>query len=137
MIQHRRKDYLIRLIEELFKKLFQLLDRDTHATVEEKLSVIGEIHTFFHETFNISSSDDSETIINKINDTELLEHYIKILVLEYQISSNKTEDTLYTALEITEYLQNTDSTYSWERNVMREDILRLLDKNNNKESPIT
>lgn len=129
MIQHKKKDYLIRLIEELFKKLFQLLDRDTNVPAEEKLSVIKEIHTFFHETFNIDSSDNTEILINKISDIELLDHYAKTFIMEYEISTAKTENTLLTALEIIEYLQNADSTYSWERTIMREDILRLLNEN--------
>lgn len=129
MIQHKKKDYLLRLIEELFKKLFQLLDKDTNVSTEEKLTVIKEIHTFFRETFNITPSDNTETLIDKISDVELLDHYIKTLVMEYEISAIKTENTLLTALEMIEYLQNVDSTYSWERTIMREDILRLLDEN--------
>lgn len=135
MLQHKKKDYLIRLIEELFKKLFQLLDKDTNVSSEEKHSAIKEIHQFFKETFNVDTYDNTEVIIEKISDADLLEHYVKTIIIEHQISTAQEDDTLHTALEILEYLQNTDSTYSWERTIMREDILRILDKSSKEDFP--
>lgn len=127
MLQHRKKDFLIRLIEEMFKKMMQIKD-DNRTDNPEKLSLINDCYTFFTENLGITENDDSEAIIRKIEDFELLEQYAKLLLTDYEIKS-KDRNKLTTALEIIDYLQATDKTYSWDRTVMREDILRHLDEN--------
>jgi len=127
MLQHRKKDYLIRLIEELSKKLQQLKDSNRNIDDPEKLSVINDCYTFFTDNFDISKTDNAEELIEKINDSDLLEQYAKLLLSDYEIIAGEKEKLLK-ALSIIEYLQKTDITFSWERTVLQEDILRLLDE---------
>lgn len=129
MLQQRKKDYLLRLIEELFKKLQQLMDSDKNFNDSQKLSIIEDCYHFFTDTFDVKKTDSPRTLIEKISDNDLLEQYAKLLLTENQLLS-KDKEKLITALEITEYLQDTDISYSWERTILREDILRELDKNN-------
>lgn len=124
----------MRLIEELFKKLYQMLNKDSYVPDAEKISVINEIHTFFAEIFDVKKTDHTDVLIEKISNIELLEQYAKMLQVEYEVIPDKKEN-LYTALEIVEYLQGADSTYSWERTILKEDILRLLDENKEQDNP--
>lgn len=127
MLQQRKKDYLLRLIDEFFKRLQLLMDKNMNADNTEKLSIMNDCHTFFSDTFGVSKTDESPILIEKINDSDLLEQYAKLLFGEYEITKEHN-DRLTTALEIIEYLQNTDNTYSWERTILHEDILRKLDE---------
>lgn len=129
MLQQRKKDYLMRLLEELSKKLMMLLDKNRKVDDEETLSILKECYDFFHDTFGVTKSDDTDKLIEKIDDRDLLEQYAKLLLTESELTS-AGKDRLSTALDITEYLQNTDVTFSWDRTILREDILRKLDKNN-------
>lgn len=126
MINHRKKDYLIRLLEELFKKLQQQINSKNKLSDSETVAILDEGYTFFHENFNATKEDSEENLIEKIKDIELLEQYAKLLLTEYD-TTNKHEALLLKALAIVEYLENTDNTYSWERTVLKEDILHRLD----------
>ncbi len=66
--------------------------------------------------------------MEKINDNDLLEQYAKLLMIEYDITNKKDRGNLVKALDIIEYIQNADTTYSWERTVLREDLLHRLDE---------
>lgn len=127
MIQQRKKDYLQRLIEELSKKLHQLQEEGRSADDSEKQKLLGECFTFFRENFEVSPVDDFESIIEKVDDFDLLEQYAKLLMTEYDMADTKDNESLNNALSIVEYVENMDKTYSWERTVLREDILHRLE----------
>lgn len=126
MLQQRKKDFLQRLIEEFFKKLNQVVNGETHLTTDETESLLKECFGFFSENLGVSKADEIPVIIEKINDIELLEQYAKMLMAAYDISVEKDKGILLKALDIIDYLQNTDSTYSWSRIVLREDLLYRL-----------
>ena len=98
MIQQRKKDYLIKLIEE------------------------------FSQNFNTTQSDTASELTDKIKDPDLLEQYAKLLLNKYNISDIKYIYQLHVALDIVTYIEASDNTYSWDRNILREDLLRLLDQ---------
>jgi len=128
MLQQRKKDYLQRLIEEFFKKLNQAINGEVYLTNEEKELLLGECFDFFSENLKVSTTDETFVIIEKVSDIELLEQFAKMLMSVYDISEKKDKDILLKAFDITEYLQETDNTYSWSRVVLREDLLHRLDK---------
>ena len=129
MIQQRKKDYLQRLIEEFFAKLHELANESKNqaSTLAEKKRILSECFFLFNNDFNISLEDSAEAIILKINDNDLIEQYAKLLLTKYETSDIKEIYQLHTALDLIEYLEVTDTTYSWNRTILKEDILRLLD----------
>lgn len=129
MLQQQVKDYLLRLIQEFFKKLQLLMEKGSKLNKAEKLSIINDCYNFFSNSFGISETDNAKILIEKVKDNDLIELYVKLLFAEFEVTS-KNKENLYTALELIEYLQNTDATFSWERTILREDILCILDENN-------
>lgn len=129
MLQQRRKDFLMRLLEEFMKKLQQLTDNREKLSDSEQKGILNECFTFFSTNFRTSITDDSDILIEKINDRDLLEQYPKLLMMQYDLSEERNKADLQKALVIIEYLQNTDVSYSWDRVVLREDILHRLDNN--------
>ncbi|MBF0577778.1 hypothetical protein [Dysgonomonas sp. GY617] len=129
MIQQRKKDYLQRLIEDFFSKLHELINQDKNleSVTTEKKQILRECFTLFDNDFNISQEDSAETIMIKIGDNDLIEQYAKLLLTKYEISDIKEVYQLHRALDLVEYIEATDKTYSWNRTILKEDILRLLD----------
>lgn len=128
MLQQRKKDYLQRLIEEFFKKLDQMVNEETALDDSEKKALLNECFGFFSENLQVERADKVETLIEKISDNDLLEQYAKLLMTEYDLSENKDREGLLKSLSILEYLERTDRTFSWERTVLKEDVLHRLDK---------
>lgn len=126
MINQRKKDYLQRLIEEFFAKLQALYSEG--ANLDDARSQLNDCLRFFVENFDTKQSDSLDVLVQKINNAELLEQYAKLLLTKYRITTLKEIDQIETALAIVEYLQKTDSTYSWDRTVLREDLLKALDE---------
>ena len=129
MLQQQVKYYLLRLIQEFFKKLQLLMEKGSKVNEAEKLSIINDCHAFFSNSFAVSDTDNTEIIIEKVKDKDLLDLYVKLLLTEFEVTS-RNKEKLSIVLELIEYLQNTDATFSWERTILREDILRILDENN-------
>ncbi len=129
MIQQRKKDYLQRLLEEFFAKLHELANenKNSDSNSDEKKHIVSECLFLFNTDFNISQEDPAETIVIKIGDNDLIEQYAKLLQTKYEITDIKEVYQLHIALDMVEYLEATDTTYSWNRAVLKEDILRLLD----------
>ena len=129
MIQQRKKDYLQRLIEDFFSKLHELINQDKNleSVTTEKKQILRKCFTLFDNDFNISQEDSAETIMIKIGDNDLIEQYAKLLLTKYEISDIKEVYQLHIALDLVEYIEATDKTYSWNRTILKEDILRLLD----------
>lgn len=128
MLQQRKKDYLQRLIEEFFKKLEELINGKRILKDEEKKSILNDCFRFFFDNFGTLKDDRAEKIIEKIEDSALLEQYARLLTMKYEITGLKDKEELNIALSIIDYLQKTESAYSWDRTILREDILRLLDE---------
>jgi hypothetical protein len=127
MLQQRKKDYLIRLLEELMKKINQMLSQDVRLNEAEKGKILRDCFDFFEMNYHASDSDSAGELIEKIPDTELLEQYPRLLMTQYDLSAGKDNSILHKALAIIQFLEATDKTYSWERVVLREDILHRLD----------
>ena len=119
----------MRLLEEFMKKLQQLTDNREKLSDSEQKDILNECFTFFSTNFRTSITDDSDILIEKINDRDLLEQYPKLLMMQYDLSEEGNKADLQKALVLIEYLQNTDVSYSWDRVVLREDILHRLDNN--------
>lgn len=124
MIQQRRKDYLQKLIEDLFSKLHQLRKIQTDMT--EKRKRLKDCFDFFEINFSVQPSDTALSLIQKIGDEDLLEQYAKLLLNRYEMIDIKDVVQLHVALDIVQYLEVSSITYSWERTVLKEDLLRLL-----------
>lgn len=129
MIQQRKKDYLQRIIEEFFAKLQEFENKGQKLSPLERKTILDDCYKFFADNFGVKQIDTTEQLAQKIDSVELFEQYAKLLLSEYEIAENKDKSILFKALSIVEQLQDTDKTYSWERTVLREDILRLLDEN--------
>lgn len=128
MLQQRKKDYLQRLIEEFFSKFYALINESEKIDDNEKKELLKEGIDFYAEYFGTKQDDSAEVLINKIQDVGLLENYSKLLLIKNRIVDIKDSVQLYVALDIVKYLEETDNTFSWERTVLREDLLRLLDE---------
>ena len=128
MIQQRKKDYLIKLIEEFFAKLQQLKQAQEGENPTEEKEIINDCMAFFQSNFNTTQSDTASELTDKIKDPGLLEQYAKLLLNKYNISDIKYIYQLHVALDIVTYIEASDNTYSWDRNILREDLLRLLDQ---------
>ena len=128
MIQQRKKDYLIKLIEEFFAKLQQLKQAQEGENPTEEKEIINDCMAFFLSNFNTTQSDTASELTDKIKDPDLLEQYAKLLLNKYNISDIKYIYQLHVALDIVTYIEASDNTYSWDRNILREDLLRLLDQ---------
>lgn len=127
MLQQRKKDYLQRLIEEFFKKLDQMVNREVVLDDTEKKALLDECFDFFSENLQTEKNDNTEILIEKISDNDLLQQYAKLLMTEYDLSENKDREGLLKSLSILGYLESPDKTFSWERTVLKEDILHRLD----------
>ncbi len=128
MLQQRKKDYLMRLHEEFMKSIHKLIDKRETLSEDEQQQILYNAFSFFTENFDVTEADAEETIIEKIPDVELLQQYARLLFINSQYNTNLSIGDLQKALQIIEYLQETDKTYSWEREVLREDILRTLEQ---------
>jgi len=128
MIQQRKKDFLQRILEEFFAKFQELLNDRTPLDLNEKKDLLNNAFNFFFETFEVKQSDSIESVIEKIGDADLLQQYARLLYIKYEIVDIKEPDQLQMALGIVKYLEDADRTYSWDRTVLREDVLRLLDE---------
>ncbi|WP_353121259.1 hypothetical protein [Dysgonomonas capnocytophagoides] len=128
MIQQRKKDYLIKLIEEFFAKLQQLKQAQEGENPTEEKEIINDCMAFFQSNFNTTQSDTASELTDKIKDPDLLEQYAKLLLNKYNISDIKYIYQLHVALDIVTYIEASDNTYSWDRNILREDLQRLLDQ---------
>lgn len=128
MIQQRKKDYLQRLIEDFFVKLQQFQQDGDNP--DEGKKIVNDCLAFFQTHLNTLQSDSSAILIQKIENPDLLEQYARILLKKYEIVDIKETDQLHVALDIVENLEISDNTYSWNRNILKEDLLRLLDQNN-------
>lgn len=126
MIQQRKKDYLQRLIEEFFAKLQQLDNEKQKLTIDEQKAILEECFRFFEEEFSLKKGDSLTYIIEHVDRIELLEQYARMLMTEYELNDIKNSGSLLKALDIVEYLEKTDNVYSWDRTILKEDILRYL-----------
>lgn len=129
MIQQRKKDYLQRLIEEFFSKLSELINEKnrTDSDPAEIKATLNECFNFFITHFNVNQEDSALAIVDKVEDYELIEQYAKLLKTKYEIVDIKEIYQLHIALDLINYLETADTTYSWNRTILKEDILRLLD----------
>lgn len=128
MIQHTRKDYLQRLIEEFFAGFHDLLSENPDLNPEERKVLLMNGLSFFSKNLDVSQSDQSETLVKKIKDHDLLEQYARLLYLKFTITDIKESEQLQTALEIIRYLEKTSTDYSWGRTILKEDLLHLLEE---------
>ncbi|WP_165020492.1 hypothetical protein [Dysgonomonas sp. ZJ279] len=128
MIQQREKDYLQRIIEEFFAKLQEMDNNTEGLSLPERRIILEDCYKFFADNFEVTKIDTVEQLAEKIDSVELFEQYAKLLLNEYEITDNKDKALLLKAFSIVETLENTDTTYSWERTVLREDVLRLLEE---------
>ena len=129
MINHRKKDYFQRILEEFFMRLNKLINRDSDSDTETSRTLLNDCFTFFKENFEVERSDSREEIIDKIKYQELIEQYARLLYTEYTILDIKYKENLFDALYLIEFLQRADSDYSWDRTILREDILRVIEQN--------
>lgn len=128
MIQQRKKDYLQRLIEEFFSKYHELINGASPANPEEKKELLDSALKYFTTDLGVRQTDSAQSLIEKIGDIDLLQHYAKLLLIKYETVDIKEPAQLQTALDIVSYIEAADKTFSWDRTALREDLLRLLDE---------
>lgn len=128
MLQRRKKDYLQRLIEEFFSKFYALINNSEKIDNNEDKELLKEGFLFYTAHFDTKQNDSAEVLVKKIPDVGLLKSYAKLLLIKNQVVDIKEPEQLYVALDIVKYLEETDKTFSWERTVLKEDLLRLLDE---------
>jgi hypothetical protein len=131
MINYRKKDYFQRILEEFFIKL-QLLINKRNSDIDDKEArvLINNCYKFLTDSFEVTKSDSPNEIIQKLGYNDLIEQYARLLYTEYILLDIKYEKNLRDALYLVEYLQKTDVDFSWDRTVLREDILKVLGKDN-------
>lgn len=126
---HRKKDYLLALIEQLFKYMNVLVNKWKDDPLQAK-DALEKGFVFYKENFNVVPSDAVQQILDKLPAMYFIDEYAKLLVYEYNLAERKDEKNLTKALSLVNYLQQVDKTYSWDRAVLEQDILRLLEKHN-------
>lgn len=129
MIQLRKKDYLQRIIEEFFSKIYDVIN-GKNLNRDEAMNQLQKCFDLFRSNFDIKITDQAKTIVSKMSDVSLLDQYAQLLVLKYQLLDIKEVDELETALNIINYIDVTDRSYSWNRSILKQDILRLLSTTN-------
>ncbi|NDV69739.1 hypothetical protein [Dysgonomonas sp. 25] len=129
MVQQIRKDdYIQRILQEFFAKLNQLYLKRPKAPKEEQKRILQKCFELYRDYYHVERSDSAVEIINLLEDFGLIEQYARILTDEYQTVDIKYDENLRKALSLVEYIEHADATYSWDRTVLKEDILRLLDE---------
>lgn len=128
MIQRRKQDYLQKLIEDFFSKLQEYANSQKENDLETAKEIWESCISFFQEEFKTNQDDSAEILIQKIQDGPLLEQYAKMLLQKYQYIDIKESSQLYIALDIVNYLDQYDKTFSWDRNILKQDLLRILDE---------
>ncbi len=128
MLQQRKKDYLIRLLEELMKTIQKLIDKKEDLSKEEKEAILNDAFMFYQTNFEVTYTDDYLQVAEKIADTDLLDRYVHLLYKKSDVLGPVNKEELTKALDIIDYLEKTNTTYSWDRTILREDILRKLDE---------
>ena len=128
MLQQRKKDYLIRLLEELMKTIQKLIDKKEDLSKEEKEAILNDAFMFYQTDFEVTYTDDYLQVADKIADTDLLDRYVHLLYKKSDVLGPVNKEELTKALNIIDYLEKTNTTYSWDRTILREDILRKLDE---------
>lgn len=126
MIQRNKKDYLQRLIEEFFARFNHLVDGSADLSIEDKKVMLDDCFLYFFSNFDVVNTDTIEQIAEKLNNNDLLEQYAKLLYYKDDLCGGD-KNSLIDALTIVEHLGRVDKVFSWERTVLREDILRVLE----------
>ena len=124
---HRKKDYLMNLLEQLIKHMSLLIDKQPEDPLQTRKALENSF-TFYKDNFDVQQSDSLKEILEKLPAIYFIDEYVKLLVLDYNLSGNPKEENLEKALELVKYLKDTDKTYSWDREVLEQDILRLLER---------
>jgi len=125
---HYKEDFLMKLILDFMEKFNRFIsgkeDPDPF-TVRENLNVC---FNFYDEKFDIKTSASEKEILEKLPAIFFIEEYAVLLKHKYELDESKNINDLEKALYLVDYVSEKDKTYSWEREVLRQDILRLLDK---------
>lgn len=125
--QQRKKDYLQRLIEEFFAKIHSLINGDKRIPRGEMELIIKDCFKFFDNNFEVTQTDSWKDVCEKVPDFELLEQYTNMLKLEYELLEEDGDKlSLEKAQDIIDYVIAADTSYSWQRMVLQQDIKRLL-----------
>lgn len=122
----RKKDLLMVMLEQFFQKLGELLNR-VKENPEEAKELISDSFDFYDKQFGVTKEDSFESILEKLPMREFVEGYAIILVKEYELKRENKEN-LNLSLHLITHLQDTDTTFSWERMTLHQDILRLINE---------
>lgn len=122
---HRRKDYLLTMIEELGKLISKLFSKAEDVSM--KRDSLEKGFSFYSDNFGITGGTDVDEILEKLPTFYFIEEYAKLLFYKYQLLDVKYEGDLHKALSLIIFLNKADNSYSWDRMLLREDILKELD----------
>jgi len=123
---HRKKDYLMNLLEQLLKHMSLLIDKQPKDPLQTAQALENSF-AFYKDNFGVQQSDSVKEILEKLPAIYFIDEYAKLLVFDYNLSGNPKKESLEKALELLNYLQYADKTYSWDREALKQDILRLLE----------
>ncbi|WP_221411498.1 hypothetical protein [Dysgonomonas sp. 216] len=116
------------LLEQLFKHMTKLTDQNIEDPLEKE-ETMNKILVFYKSSFDVNDNDTTQQILEKLPAIYFIEEYSKLLFYRHGASDKKDKGMLHKALELVQYLNSADKTYSWDRAVLEQDILRLLDEN--------
>lgn len=122
----RKKDLLMTMLEQFFQKLAELLNR-IKENPEEAKELLSDSFDFYEKQFSVTKQDSFDSVLKKLPMKEFVEGYATILVKGYELGTGNKDD-LNLSLNLITYLQDTDTTFSWERMTLHQDILRLLNE---------
>jgi hypothetical protein len=126
--QQKKKDYLQRLIEEFFARFYDLLNSRRDYTETEKADLLREAFKYFADNFEICPADSISDLTDKIDEYALVEQYARLLKMEYEIlAADGDREQLKKALRLVQFAIKGDSTYCWERNLLEQELIRMLE----------
>lgn len=120
-----KQDYLLIQIEELAKKLAQLLDKKKHLKNDTEI-LADDCYKDLHLTQQEVQNATAEELTEKVPDWQLLELLIKLMLADDRINSDRQQ--IEKAQQLLYFVQERDRTYSFERIKLAETIENLLTK---------
>ena len=126
-----KRDFIMAQIEELAKKILQLIKLRTTDNPSEQAALISEIYGSLKINRDSLLQNDSESICSMLDEgghsgLQRMEVAAKVLVEESYINPKEKEIVLKKAKQMLEYIQQHDTTFSMERVDVLNEIQRLL-----------
>ncbi len=127
-----KRDYILALIENFFNALARLIEQRKSGKTEDSLALIEKCYASLHLDKEQRLNADLELLAERLNSDEkpallFLEILAGLLMEEYYVTAGNEKKLLSRALELYQYVDLRDRTFSFERREKIEWIRSMLD----------